>query len=223
MFRSREVNAPELTCPRCTSTPKGEPGRWNHCPDCGDLWREPSSPVTAPAQTAAEKRYSQAERQAWRVWRRLQRRRNTPKDRWTMLANLASLADEMSIADLVWDNDRTDRDGFTPAEWEAGAARLLRLVMDTERALTLRDDHIPDPYRFATLDEDPLGSHKQVRDVLTRLNEATDLVERANLTTELHHAVISEVGEMAAERLARLAWAYRKSAQTGWRRFVPWL
>jgi hypothetical protein len=230
MFRSREVNALELTCPQCqaeagkdASTPVGVLGQWNLCPGCNSLWREPLESAGPAAIAVAETQYFKASRKAASMWRLLHRRSNSPLAREGILAELANLADRMAVSSWTWDNDRTDSDGFTPHEWMTAEARLLRMVMNTEMALARGGLTYGQRLDWEPSLAGLMGTDDRVTDVLWRLSNEPDPAGRGDLVDQLYEAVVDHVGGQAAEVLVAVAACYRKAAQTGWRRFVPWL
>lgn len=209
------MTAPLLLCPECTAdlgqhtAVTGQPETWYRCPDCRASWREDTSDPNLAA--IARRDFFTADRAAARLLRRLSKTA-TSTARARLFTELAEVLDVMADKSVVWDNDRTDSDGFTPAEWITSEARLMRIMAITE--------HDPDTRVVDALE----ANNPLVRNVVNSLTTCSHMGDRAKFVGELYDAVVEQVGGQAAEILDNVECAYRmlQARVDGYRPWLPW-
>lgn len=150
-------------------------------------------------------RYYAADRAASRVLNVLAHTAD-PTVRAETLHALARWEDTLAEhADAFSDADTHHGQGYTLAESHRAAARLVRLVADTELTLAQGEP------RHRTR-SDPLTRDPKVTPVLGGLGREHHPSTRAVLLLALHTIVAAEVGTQAAEVLQALAAAYYRLA-----------
>jgi hypothetical protein len=108
----------------------------------------------------------------------------------------------------VFDNDRTDEDGFTPAEWERSSGRLYHLVAIADRA------SVDGVWGWSSLDGQAfhLSELPGVPEWCEQMASAGSIEKRAESIRDLWGLVVDEVGGQAAECLVALSTAYYQLA-----------
>lgn len=125
---------------------------------------------------------------------------NNPEVRIANLEEMAFTAGAMARECLIFDNNRTCDDGYTPAQWHQLEASLFLLLEAAEK----RD------YSVIDLDEDAARLYRdhKVKSIIGCIAEDDDLTEKAFDLLALHDEVSPVVGSQASEVLAVLADVY---------------
>lgn len=125
---------------------------------------------------------------------------NDKQRRISNLGLLAYTAGEMARECTVFDNNRTDSDGYTPAQWHEHEASLYLLVEAAEK----------NDYSAVGLDPTALSLwlDPRIDELLHQIAEATEMVAKGKLLLRLRDEVRFYIGRQASEALAALAHTY---------------